>query len=116
MKGCADRQRKQQLLLGGSSHTGGWRVEEGEGGSSTLIYRGYKSRLVTTDIHHYRRQAGLGVLQLFLVLSVNQGGISGSFITILTELQQREDGMPGMLYFRTTIHSSFSALERKAVA
>lgn len=30
MKGCADRQRKQQLLLGLSSHTGGWRVEEGE--------------------------------------------------------------------------------------
>lgn len=32
MKGCADRQRKRQLLLGGSSHTGGWRVEAGKEG------------------------------------------------------------------------------------
>lgn len=38
MKGCADRQRKQQLLLGGSGPKGGWRVEEGEVGSSRLWF------------------------------------------------------------------------------
>lgn len=40
MKGCADRQRKRQLLLGGSSHTGGWRVEagkEGKGGGGEEV-------------------------------------------------------------------------------
>lgn len=68
MKGCADRQRKRQLLLGGSSHTGGWRVEAGkegkEGGGGgrkfkTLIYQSYKSALVTADIHHSHRRTDL---------------------------------------------------------
>lgn len=79
MKGCADRQRKQQLLLGGSSHTGARRVEEGERKFKSLIYQSYKSRLVTTNIHHCDRQTGrqtdLRALQVFLTLTGTPGGI-----------------------------------------
>lgn len=85
MKGCADRQRKRQLLLGGSSHTGGWRVEAGkegkEGGGGrkfkTLIYQSYKSALVTADIHHSHRRTGLEARCI-------GEGFWGPFITIFS--------------------------------
>lgn len=84
MKGCADRQRKRQLLLGGSSHTGGWRVEAGkegkEGGGrkfKTLIYQSYKSALVTADIHHSHRRTGLEARCI-------GEGFLGPFITIFS--------------------------------
>lgn len=61
---------------------------EGGGGRGrkfkTVIYQLDKSRLVTTDIHHLDRQTDLQALQLFQVLSVNQGGTRGSFITIFS--------------------------------
>lgn len=80
----ADRQRKQQLLLGGSSHTGIWRVRTEGGGRSALIYQSHKSRPVNTDIHHSYRWTDSGALRLFMVVSVNERRILGSFITIFS--------------------------------
>lgn len=82
MKGCAYRQRKQQLLLGGSSHTGGWRKEKG--GSSRLWFSWAPSPDWSPQTSITQTHQQTSALQFFSVLSVNQGRILGSFITIFS--------------------------------
>lgn len=83
MKGCADRQRKRQLLLGGSSHTGGWRVEagkEGKGGGEEVQDFDLPELQVRSG---HRRYPSLRQTDRSRS-AVHWGRISGPFITIFS--------------------------------
>lgn len=84
MKRCTDMQRKQQLLLGGSEPTedDGWRRHREE----VQVYDLAGMQVCTGHHRHpsFWQADKLGALQFFLDLSVNQGRIWGSFITIFS--------------------------------
>ena len=117
MKGRADKQRKQQLLLGGSRPKGGWWVEEGEGGSSRLWFSSATSpdwspqtSITATDRH---RQTSEPCSFSWSCQWIREG-FGAHLWQYTAELHQEKDWIPGTLYFRGAVHNLFQCFWKKS--